>query len=485
MSSVQEVHTGRAATDPAGPTGRLATWLAGLRLEDVPERVRQRAIHLLLDGIGCALVGARLPWSRRAVESLCRLEGSGPAQLIGWNRGAPPPLAALLNSTFIQGFELDDFHPFAPLHSASLVLPALLACAQADGKRGGPVTGADFLKGAIAGFEVGPRVGLGLHGIEMLSRGWHSGAVFGTHAAAAAAGTLLRLDAAGFEDALGMAGTQSGGLMAAQFEAMCKRMHHGFAARAGLGAAWLAADDYTGIKRVFERDYGGFLAAFGEGHDPDASQVAADLGERWETERIVVKFHAAMGGLHSTIDAIRGTRAKRPFRPEDVESIDVWVGKAVYHHGAFPVERPLTSIGAQMSLAYAVAVAVVDGSAMIPQYTAERIESDDLWTLIPRVRMHEDENFQGGPQKKLGCRLRIALADGSVREVEQGLRFSDAISNDDIVAKFRTLCEPVVPPDRCERIVEAVLGLERAGDLSGLFELLAQETAPALGAQDD
>ena len=162
MSSIDEIHTGRATTDPAGLTGRLATWLADLRLEDVPERVRQRASHLLLDGIGCALVGARLPWSRRAVESLCRLEGCGPAQLIGWNRGAPPPLAALLNSTFIQGFELDDFHPFAPLHSASLVLPALLACAQADGKRGGPVSGTVFLKGAIAGFEVGPRVGLGL-----------------------------------------------------------------------------------------------------------------------------------------------------------------------------------------------------------------------------------------------------------------------------------------------------------------------------------
>jgi 2-methylcitrate dehydratase PrpD len=160
MSSVHEIRSDRPGTDPAGPTGRLAAWLAGLRLEDVPERVRQRAIHLLLDGIGCALVGARLPWSRPAVESLCRLEGAGPAQLIGWNRAAPP-LAALLNSTFIQGFELDDFHPFAPLHSASLVL---LACAQADGKRGGPITGVACLKGAIAGFEVGPRVGLGLMG---------------------------------------------------------------------------------------------------------------------------------------------------------------------------------------------------------------------------------------------------------------------------------------------------------------------------------
>ncbi|SJZ38226.1 2-methylcitrate dehydratase PrpD [Enhydrobacter aerosaccus] len=471
----------RDATDPSGPTGRLASWLASFRLEDVPEAVRRRAAYLVLDGIGCALVGARLPWSRRAVASVCRLEGSGPASLIGWNRGVPAPAAALLNGTFIQGFELDDFHPFAPLHSASLVLPALLACAQLRG----PVTGATFLKGAIAGFEVGPRIGLALHGIEMLSRGWHSGAVFGTHAAAAAAGTLIGLDAAAFEDALGLAGTQSAGLMAAQFEAMSKRMHHGFSARAGLYAAWLAADGYTGIKRSFERDYGGYLATFGEGHAPEASEVAKDLGERWETERIVVKPYAAMGGLHSAIDTIRAMRAERPFRVEDIANIDVWVGKAVFHHGAFPVERPLTSVGAQMSLAYAVAVAVLDDAAMIHQYTAERIAADDVWEMIPKVRMHEETRFQGAPHLKLRSRLRITFTDGSVREAERSLRMSDEISNEEIASKFRTLCEPVISADRRDRIEAAVLGLERAGDISDLFPLLAEETRPALGAQAD
>ncbi len=244
-----------AATDPGGPTGLLATFLAGLRLDEVPEKVRERAKYLLLDGIACAIVGAQLPWSRLAVELATDLEGSGDATIIGWGRTTSAPGAALLNGTFIQGFELDDYHPQAPLHSAAVIIPALLAC---TAKRPG-VSGAEFLRGAIAGFEVGPRVGRALHGGEMLSRGWHSGAVFGTHAAAAAAGSLLKLDAARFEDALGLAGTQSAGLMAAQFEAMCKRMHHGFSARNGLYAAFLAAGGYTGIKRVFEREYGGFL----------------------------------------------------------------------------------------------------------------------------------------------------------------------------------------------------------------------------------
>jgi aconitate decarboxylase len=477
---LQSPESGQPA-DPSGPTGQLATWLADFRLEDVPVATRQRALHLLLDGVGCALVGAQLPWSRRAVESVCRLEGTGPAMLIGWNRSLPAPAAALLNSTFIQGFELDDFHPFAPLHSASLVLPALLATAQMRG----PVRGADFLKAAIAGFEVGPRVGLALHGIEMLSRGWHSGSVFGTHAAAAAAGSLLRLDAARFEDALGMAGTQSSGLMAAQFGAMSKRMHHGFSARAGVYAAWLAADGYTGIKRVFEEKYGGYLAAFGEGHAPDASQVSKDLGRFWETDRIVVKLHAAMGGLQSPVDAVRALQKERPFRPEDIERIDVWVGTAVFHHGAFAIERPLTSVGAQMSLAYTVSVACVDGVAMAKQYAADRINSDEVWRIVPKVHMHLDETFQGSPQKKLRCRLRITFSDGAVQEIEQSLRFSEDITNDEITAKFRTLCEPVVSPERCVRIEEAVLGLERSADITPLLNLLSAEVQPVLGGESE
>ena len=148
----------------------------------------------------------------------------------------------MLNGTFIQGFELDDFHPIAPLHSCSLLIPALLSTAALMPQ----VAGEDALLAAIVGFEVGPRVGYTLHGSQMLDRGWHSGSVFGTHAAAMAGGKLRGLDSAQLEDALGLAGTQSAGLMAAQFEAMSKRMHHGFASRNGFYAAGLAPPDTPG-----------------------------------------------------------------------------------------------------------------------------------------------------------------------------------------------------------------------------------------------
>jgi 2-methylcitrate dehydratase PrpD len=234
-------------TDPSGPTGRLATWVAETTLNDVPSSVRDRAKHLVLDGIACAIVGAQLPVSRIGVEAVTALDSAGDVELIGWDgRATSATSAAMLNSSFIQGFELDDYHPLAPLHSNSIVLPAMLAAAA----RLGSVSGETFLLGAILGYETGPRVGQALGGLDMLSRGWHSGVVFGPIPAAAAAGTLYGLDAAGFEDAFGIGATQSCGLMSAMYESMVKRMQHGFASRNGLTAAALAASGYVGIKRV-------------------------------------------------------------------------------------------------------------------------------------------------------------------------------------------------------------------------------------------
>jgi aconitate decarboxylase len=466
-----------APTDAGGPTGKLATWLADLSLNDVPERVRERAKYLTLDGIACAIVGAQLPWSRKAVEAVTSIEGVGDRTIIGWGKKTSAPGAALLNGTLIQGFELDDYHPLAPLHSASVVIPSLLAAA--EGMSG--VSGEQFLKGAVAGYEVGPRVGLALHGGEMLSRGWHSGAVFGTHASAAAAGTLFGLDGAGFEDALGLAGTQSAGLMAAQYEAMSKRMHHGFSSRNGLYAAHLAANGYTGIKRVFEREYGGFLSTFGEGHAPDATQIADALGDRWETERIVIKPYAAMGGLHSPLDALFEINAQRTLRAEEIERIEIELSHAVYHHGWWVLQRPITPIGAQMNVAYAIAVAVLDGEAMVQQFSPQRIASDDVWDLIPRITATHNPEFDPiGPLGRGRTCMRVYFRDGT--HLEANRKMSRAIehplSNAEIAAKYRTLTNGLIDPARQTMIERAVTGLDRLDDVRELIELLA----PPVGA---
>lgn len=475
MTALQQ----ETVTDPVGPTGLLATWVAELTLDDVPPPVVDRAKHLLLDGIGCALVGAQLPWSRIATDAVLALEGSGDSIVIGTGRRTSAPAAAVLNGTFIQGFELDDFHPLAPLHSCSLLIPALLSTAAT---RSATTTGRELLPAAIAGFEVGPRVGHALHGTQMLDRGWHSGPVFGTHAAAMASGKLRGLPPAQLEDALGLAGTQSAGLMAAQYEAMSKRMHHGLAARNGYYAAGLAAAGYTGIKRVFEREYGGFLSVFGEGHDPDAAALTADLGQRWETSLIMVKSYAAMGGLHGAIDAAR--RLRNSVAPQNISSVDITVGETVYKHGWWLPERPLTPIGAQMNIGYATAAALLDGNVLPEQFTAARLDADDIWALISATRVHLDESLADADiTEKFRTDLAVTTREGTVHRARVALPHgapNDPVTNDEVVAKFHALADRVTSRGRAAAIERAVIRLDDLTDVENLMDLLADPVAGAL-----
>ena len=461
------------------PTRDLAAWVSALGWEQVPERVRTRAVHLLLDGIGCALVGAQLPWSRIATDAVLGLEGAGEAVVIGTGRTTSLPGAVLLNSSFIQGFELDDFHPLAPLHSASLLIPALLSTV---GHLGRPVSGREFLLAAVAGFEVGPRVGHALGGTQMLSRGWHSGAVFGTHAAAMASGRLRGLDVDQLEDALGFAATQSAGLMSAQFGAMGKRMQHGFAARNGFYAAGLAEGGYTGIKAVFEREYGGFLSVFGQGHDTDATRITHGLGTQWETEIIVVKSYAVMGGLHGAVQAAQQLRDRVDVTK--IDRIDLRVGDVVYHHGWWEPERPLTAVGGQMNIGYATAVTLLDGTALPEQFTPQRLDADDVWQLLRRTQVTLDRSIDALPlAERFQTHLHITMCDGRTESevvISPHGSPTDPVTNHEIVDKYRALASRVVDTSRMAAIEQTVLTLSELRDVTPLIDMLSAPVGRAL-----
>ena len=111
--------------------------------------------------------------------------------------------------------------------------------------------------------------------------------------------------------ALGIAGTQSAGLMAAQYGAMVKRMHAGRSSQSGLYGALLASKGFTGIQDVFESPYGGFCSTFSRSHDRfNLDELIGGLGERFETLRISLKMYSCVGCNHTTLDSIRDLRAR-------------------------------------------------------------------------------------------------------------------------------------------------------------------------------
>lgn len=393
-----------------------------------------------------------------------------------------PLSAALLNSSFIQGFELDDWHSEAPLHSNSIILPALLAAAEhlksSSTSKPATIDGRKFLLAYLVGLEVGPRVGNGLHGTHMLTRGWHSGAVFGPSSSSTSVSKMMDLPSNAIEDAIGIACTQAGGLMSAQYESEVKRMQHGFASRNGLFAALLARGGYIGIKKVYERPYGGYLAAFGQGSGktPEylVDEITKGLGTKWQTLGVRAKPYAAMAGTHGSIDCIRKLQKEHADQLKDLSeivTITLEMGEVAHAHGGWDVKRPLTSTGAQMSNAYAAATQLHDGQVLAAQFRHDMLERDVLWELIEKTTCHKNEN---SPSKWTQS-ATILFRDGTsiTAEVNAAWGVDPPMTNEEIVEKWRAITENVIDVERREKIEQLCLNIEDVDDITKLADLLA------------
>jgi aconitate decarboxylase len=461
-----------------GATRQLSRFLARTSFDDIPGDVISRTKHLILDGLGCGLLSAKLDWSIRAVESLRALDGNGAASVWGWGVKVPPMSAALLNGTFVQGFELDDYHSLGPLHSEACALPAVIGTAE----HLGGINGKRLLEATVLGFEVGPRIGMAMGGLQLVSRGWHCGSVYGVLSGVAGAGKIRGLNEEQFEDAIGNAATQACGLMSAQFEAMVKRMHSGMAARSGVLAAALADAGFTGIKRVLERDFGGFAATFC-GVDPfDLTRLTNGLGQQWEVLRISVKPpYSAMGGTHSAIEAAVKLRATPGFNVDRIKAIRIGTTEAMLHHGGFKLERPAAAIGAQMSHCYVVAVTLLDGSPSVPQFAPDRINSDDVWSLLERITAYNDKEIDSrGEDGRWGTRLVVTYVDGKTDEVEVEYPKGGAkypLTNKEIVEKYDRLAALVTTKKHADDLKQIVLDLENCRDIAELSRLLSIDVA--------
>ncbi|MSQ10872.1 MAG: MmgE/PrpD family protein [Dehalococcoidia bacterium] len=460
------------ATTANAYSHRIAEFVASLRYEDVPAEVRQRIKLLMLDALGCALYGADLEWCRILQDTLGRLDTSDACTVWGTGRRLSAPHAALVNGTQVQGFELDDVHRAGVLHVGAVVLPALIAIAES---RPG-MTGRAFLTAAVAGYEVGPRVGLCM-GPEHIGQGWHSGATLGVFSAGAAAARGLGLDIGRTVHALGIAGTQASGLMAAQYGAMVKRMHAGRASQSGLYGALLAEGGLTGIVNVLESEYGGFCTTFSRSQDRfDLQQLTAGLGETWQTMGVALKFYACVGSNHTTLDALRDMQRERAFGPADVDHILVRGSQVTMDHVGWAYEpQGLTS--AQLNLPYCVATYLLEGDCFVDQFTEAMVADPTRIALSRKVAVaHDAEITAKGAYYRHMVHVEAHLTDGTtLRRTVEAPRVSEHsfASEADVVEKFEKLAIKALPRPQVERLRDAMLGLESLPDAADLARLMA------------
>jgi 2-methylcitrate dehydratase PrpD len=311
------------------PSKALAGFAAELRFDDLPDVVVRRTEELLLDWFGSALAGKN-GRPVEAIECLARemCPSPGKAEVLISRRCTTPYFAAMVNAASSHIAEQDDVHNGAVFHPGTVVFPAAVAVAQAVGK-----SGRDLLTAAVAGYEVGIRVG------EFLGQShykvFHTTGTAGTLAAAATVGRLLDLSRDQMLDAFGSAGTQAAGLWEfLRDSADSKPLHAGKAAANGLLAACLAEKGFTGAKHVLEGPQG---MAAGMSSDADPCRLIDRLGQRWALVETSFKYHASCRHTHPAADALLEVIRTHNLPPEAIEHVTAHV-----HQAAIDVLGPVT-----------------------------------------------------------------------------------------------------------------------------------------------
>lgn len=457
----------------ASRTARIAEFASKLQYDDLPGPVVHAAKRCILDAIGCGVYGSTLPWCATVLGTMQRLDSGGGASVWGTDHRLSSPSATLVNGTFVHSFEMDDLHKEAIIHPGGVSIPAILATIETEVR---DASGRDLIVAVVAAYEVSIRVGLAT-GLGLLHRGWHNNGVLGTFAAAAGVGRLLGLAVEPMMDAIGMAGTQSAGLMAAQYGSAVKRMHAGRAAQSGLYSAELAADGFRGIRTIFETGYGGFHNTFTEEYD--LAELTRDLGAVWEITNVGFKPYPACGSNHTSIDAISALRGEHAFGVEEVAAVSIEGSTATRDHVGWPYE-PDTVTTAQMNLPYAVARALMDRTVSVASFSPEAITDPAAVALASRVRVTASPEIdKKGRAHRHEVHLSIQLQDGrtlakSVTHAKGSSQFP--LSDEDLDRKFTDLTGSILPgrAEQLRAVIRNLEAMDRAQDLCAQLATVPQ-----------
>jgi 2-methylcitrate dehydratase PrpD len=307
--------------------------------------------------------------------------GSGASRIIGVTGRVSAPMAALANGVFAHAFELDSLRkPGAGVHPGAALVPAALAIAEEIGASGNAL-----LTAIVAGCEVMFRIGAASrHTSELL--GFHAPGLTGPFVAAITAGHLLGLDAGRMCNALGIAGSFGGGVLAfakADNGSMVKRLHLGRAAEAGILAARLAERGYEGPDTILDGEFG-FLQTYCK--ESDAALLTQGLGIEFETRKLCFKRYPCHVTAHTPMQSILALRGTHGFDGHDVRQVIVRASaKVLSHHSN---HDPADTMAAQYSVPFCVAVALLD-DPMDPEAFLDRGLGDaSLRALCRQVEMN-------------------------------------------------------------------------------------------------
>ncbi len=450
------------AADEVGPVmARLSAYMAEAGQRALPERAARDTKHHILDTLAAMVSGSELAPGRAALRFARAYDGGKTATVAASDLLLGPIEAAMVNGALAQADETDDNYSAGGAHPGCAVVPAALAMGEANG-----VDGTRFLRAVTLGYDVGMRAMKTILGATVL-RDTHG--IVGTFGAAAAAGAIAGFDAQHMRWLLDYASQQAAtgfGAWQRDSEHIEKAFVFGtMNARNGITAALLVQAGWTGVADVFT-GHENFFQSYAAKADPNG--LIDRLGEHYEVSDTIIKKWSTGGPIQSPLDALVNLRRQRDFTADQVKQIVVRLSTSA-------APKVDNSQSPDLCLQYLAAVLLLDRtlSFRAAHDTARMIEPA-IMRERAKVKVVAEADLEKLLPKRVAI-VEVTLDDGT-RLVERNDTVrgtpENPMSEDEIVAKARDLVTPVLGAATCDKLVAAVLGLERIKDVRELRPLL-------------
>lgn len=418
----------------------------------IPEEMLGLGRKWLLDLLGVAAGATETSMSRIMRDHVAEhfAPGNRKVPMLFDGRLASPGGAALAGGMTIDALDAHDGHKLTKGHVGCGVLPALLSFTQAEQLKDDRA----FLASLVVGYEIGTRAGIALH---RTACDYHTSGAWIAIAAAALGARSMGLDAAKTREAIGIAeyhGPRSQMMRVIDEPTMVKD-GSGWGAMAGVSAAYLAADGFTGAP-----------ATTVEGED--VSDLWEDLGQTWRIAEQYFKHYPICRWAQPPVQAVLELRKANNLISEDVERIEI----TTFHHSRRLAKRmPATTEEAQYSTAYPAAVAMVRGQVTPDDVMEESFNDPEVKRLSAGMSVVESDIYNAAfPANRISS-VTLTLKNGQrllSGDTEAPGDPENPVTEDEVRAKFHAYARPKLGSARATALEKAVGQL---GDGVGLETL--------------
>jgi len=419
----------------------------------LPSPVIEVAKRIILDGIAVAVAGAGEEGPQLVAEHLKSLGAKEVSTVLGQGFKTSPVSAAYVNGIAMHVL---DYEPMwsPPTHATSPTLPAVLALAETE-----RATGQEVIAAFVKGCEVQGRIRLASQQYEPGHLKYHPPGVVGVMGSAVAAAHLLKLNQQQLQNALGIAASRAGGVLA-NVGTMTKATHCGWASSAGLDAALLAKRGFTGNLEIFEAPNGYADAFFGEAFD-FLALLAFGKPYRLAEPGFAIKLFPSQYATHFAITAALELQ-RRIGDPATIRTVQITTPVMPY------VDRPSprTGLDGKFSFQYTTAAALLEGAVTVRTFSEESRSRPDMVALLPRITLVQSPTIPG-EMEKMWVEIIVELTDGR-RETARchgpkGFWGLTPLTRDEHLTKVRDCLGMRLNKEDSERCIQLVDKLDSLG----------------------